>query len=111
MGRVITSPVAQFPGTVTLAEPLTFPQFLAWQDAVTAMRDLIDQDEPDASRAEQALLPGLCACIETWNLNGGQQYTPETFPATPRAASSQLIAWLLRETTALITAADADPNG
>ena len=108
MSKVITSPVRKWPGTVTLADPLTFPQFMAWRKAMTNAKELMD--EKDVSPMDEAVLPGICACVEEWHLNGQTQYTPETFPATPRRASNKLVAWLVDEISSLVTEAEEIPN-
>lgn len=111
MSKVITSPVRKWPGTVTLAEPMTFPQYIAWRDAMKQAQAYLTEKGEAAMQAEydQILLAGLRPCVEAWGLNSG--FTPEPFPATPRAASSKLIAWLIRETSAIANAADdTDPN-
>lgn len=107
MSRLITSPVKKWPGTVTLADPLTFPQYIAWKDAIAGAPD----PKEDFTRYCAALLVGICACVEKWNLEGLGQLSPETFPASPRRASDQLLTWLVREIDRQIMAADdTDPN-
>jgi hypothetical protein len=107
VSRTISSPVRKWPGTVTLADPLTFPQYLAWKDAIESALGIKD----DYTRHSAALLPGLCACVETWGLEGLGALTPETFPASPRRASDALLTWLVREINRGITEADEpDPN-
>ena len=90
MGRVVTSPVKRWAGTVTLQEPLTFPAYIAWSDAVRSAAEHRD----DYLRYTAALLPGILACVEKWELQG---FSPDPFPATPRKSSDQLVAWLVRE--------------
>lgn len=107
MGRTITSPVKRWPGTVTLAEPLTFPQFIAWKDAITGA----PERAADYARYNAALLPGVCACVERWNLEGLGPLSPETFPATPPADADRLLGWLTREINQIVLGADStDPN-
>ncbi len=107
MGRVITSPVKRWPGTVTLAEPLNVMQFIAWKDALKGAPDLaVDYDRYCA-----ALLPGVCACVEKWGLEGLGQLSPETFPYTPRAEADELLAWLVRDIRRVVAGIDTpDPN-
>jgi hypothetical protein len=90
MGKVIPSPVKKWPGTVTLADPLTFPQYIAWRDALQAAQPLRD----DYLRYCDALVPGLLACVEKWELQG---FSAPPWPATPRDSSDKLLAWLVRE--------------
>lgn len=108
MSKIITSPVKRFPGTVTLADPLTFPQYLAWQRALNSAQAHRD----DNAEFVGTLLPGLFACVESWSLTGfPESVTPATFPATPRISSDRIVGWLIREIGALIREADeADPK-
>ena len=115
MSKLITSPVDKFPGTVTLSDPLTFPQFLAVQDAVLGIQAL--RDEPDGKTLTQErinfmYLPGLVGCVEEWRLeNFPEVVTEDTFPVTPGAASNELIVWLLSEIISLYNKAEEVPNG
>ena len=103
MGRVVTSPVKRWAGTVTLADPLTFPQFIAWRDAVLSAQ----QHAGDSLAYMAALLPGLLACVEKWELKG---FDPTAFPATPRDSSNKLLAFLLREISAIANEAGEDDD-
>lgn len=43
-------------------------------------------------------IPAICACVEKWELeNFPQSVTPDTFPASPRKDTAQLIEWLYLE--------------
>ena len=107
MSKIITSPVSRFQGTVKLADPLTFPQSFAFEDAISAAEVL---GEASQSRINYALLPGILACVEEWHLDGVNGTTTiENFPATPRRASAELVAWLVREIIALYQEAETVP--
>ena len=67
MSKVITSPVKRFPGTVTLSDPLTFPQSLAVEDALDAAQEL---GEVSVRRQNYTVLPGLMECVEEWDIEG-----------------------------------------
>lgn len=109
MSKVVTSPVKRWPGTVTLAEPLSFPQFAAWNEAAIAAQAVIErkgyQHEFDA-----AMLPAIRACVEAWDLTGPGAPTRDFYPATPRRASEALTAWLIGEISRIATEADEVPN-
>lgn len=108
MPKVIFSSVGRFSGAVTLSDPLTFPQKFALEDA---NKVAIGLGETTQSRLNYALLPGICACVEKWELEGlPEDITPDNFPATPPVASAELVAWLLEEITLLYTEAEAVPN-
>jgi hypothetical protein len=125
MSKIIVSPVEHWPGSVTLADPLTFPQYMAWRRAVLAAGEakaklppVEGQEAGVFSVAEAALqdeislemLPGICACVEKWDLAGLGQLTPETFPASPRLAAGSLIAWLAGQISMLIAGEEAIPK-
>jgi hypothetical protein len=98
MSKIITSPVKRFPGTVTLSDPLTFPQALAWEKAIAAARE----DTTSILAVNAALLPGVFACAEKWDITGlPNPPQADTFPATPGKPVSELVAWLVREVATL----------
>ena len=101
MSKVITSPVKRYSGTVTLYDPLTFPQSIAFEDALEAVRAL--GKTATMSKIRYAFLPGVLACVESWSLNGGFPERPalDTFPSTPKAPIGELIEWLIAEVSAL----------
>jgi len=107
MSRVIVSPVKRWPGTVTISDPLSLPQEIAFEDALAAAKE-VDGGRYFSARVRQAILTGVRACVEAWNLEGG--FTPEPFPATPPASSAALMAWLVSSIDALYQEAEPDPN-
>jgi len=107
MSKIITSPVPKFAGTVTLSDPLTYPQVIAYERAVAAVRE----SATTLAEMHQAMLPGLFACVEAWNLAGlPDPVTPENFPATPRVASTKLVSWLVSEVAGLYGESEEIPN-
>jgi hypothetical protein len=108
MAKVIISPVKRFSGSVTLSDPLTFPQALAVESAIRKGQAL--GDEGTHLQFDNVLLPAVLACVQEWNIAGVDNPTPETFPATPRTASAELIAWLIGEVMALYKDAEELPN-
>lgn len=111
MSKVITSPVKRFSGTVTLSYPLTYPQYSAWRKAIDTLPDgatLGDTVSDDS--LVLAMLPGICACVEKWELAGmGEHVSPVDFPATPRIASAKLLIWLISEINNIIAEEDESP--
>jgi len=110
MSKTIESPVERFPGTVTLSDPLTFPQALAMEDALEAAKEL---GETSVRRQNYTVLPGLIACVEEWNIDAEgfpANPTADTFPSTPATPAAQLIAWLIEEIILLYYEAEPDPN-
>ena len=111
MPRQITSPVKKWPGTVTISEPLTFPQAQAIEDAIGLPDgELKAKDKKKRvwlSVSDTARLPAVLACVEKWELEG---FTPDPFPASPRAASHQLIEWIFLEIYKVYIGELEDPN-
>ena len=96
MPKIITSPSAYFAGSVTISDPLSFPQFIAWEDALAAVKETSAATVGDVAsnaRASLAVLPGVLACVDRWELQHlPNDPTPDTFPATPRAEVFKLVA-------------------
>ena len=109
MPKVITSPIKRWPGSVTIADPLTIPQ---------AQMIEAGMKQPDAQEGERvwltiidsAKLPAVIGCVEKWELENfphtvGMQnltgvmpaITIANFPASPRGDSHKLIDWIFRE--------------
>jgi len=110
MPKRISSPSSRYPGEVVLADPLTLPQALAWEKAIRTAQT--NDDNATITDVNYAILPGVCACVEKWELEGLGELTPDTFPASPRKASIELINWLISEITRIYVGeeAKADPN-
>jgi hypothetical protein len=108
MSRTVISPVKKWAGSVTFADPLTFPQWLLWRDACIAASEI----KGDVHRYAAALLPGVVACVTDWQLqNFVSPVTADTFPATPRKSSDQLLAWLVKEISGIANEVeDEDPK-
>jgi hypothetical protein len=108
MSKVLTSPIKRFPGTVTISDPLTLPQVIAFERSINADKAL--DKTVSVGEHNLVLLPGMCACVEEWHLDGLGQLTPETFPGTPRGSSIHLIIWLVNAISDLYREADEIPN-
>lgn len=128
MAKIIESPSKKWAGTVTLSDPLSMPQVMAFEDAiqngidqaiehgnVVTVKDK-DGNEREAANVMSArymlgILPGVCACVEKWDLQGlPENMTPDKFPGSPKIASAELLAWLIREITILYNDAETVPN-
>jgi len=108
MSKSVTSPVKKWPGKVILADPITFPQLYAFEDSVDQIQN---NREISRDRADGIWIPGILACAEKWDLeNFPKEPTVENFPASPRIASSKLIAWLVAEITKIYQEAEELPN-
>ena len=121
MPKIITSPVDKWPGTVTLHDPLTFPQNFAWKDSLKASKRYYQQFEGEEAKPESEIdvsewyytfLPGLLACVEAWDLSGGfpEHPTLDTFPATPTEAICGLFDWLIAGVTTVYSGEEEIPK-
>ena len=63
MSKVITSPVKRWPGSVTLADPLTFPQYAAWRNALDEVL-LLAPPDPDAEEGAPRSITYYVAAID-----------------------------------------------
>jgi len=112
--RIIESPVERFKGTVQLSDPLTFPQVIAFQDAIRETMQVISKDGKEnvsLAKLHYGLLPGILACVEKWELeNIPEKLTADNFPATPMTAAGELVDWLREEITMLVIEAESVPN-
>ena len=110
MSKTIVSPIKRWPGTVTIAEPLTFPQAQAIEDAIGLPTEekLVDPKKRVwLSVSDKACLPAIMACVEKWEL---ENFKPDPFPASPRGASHKLIEWLFGEIYKVYIGEFDDPN-
>lgn len=100
MGKLITSPVVRFPGTVEVSDPLNMLQVLAWEKAFREAQAI--KESGYLSDLNAAYLPALLSCIDKWNIKGvPDKPTVETFPFSPRLPSAELISWLIGEISAV----------
>lgn len=105
--RIFQSPVKRFPGSVNLPDAYTFSQLIAWEQAL----DAAQADGQSNNQQWQALLPGILACVERFEINGlPEQPTVDTFPATPRKSVGLLLRWLIDCVGAVIAEDEDAPN-
>lgn len=93
MPKTITCPVERFAGTVTLAEPLTYPQALAVEDAIYNVQGL-DRERVTFLQIHAAWERAILQCVESWQLKGMTEH-PDRLPATPRLSAGKLATWLI----------------
>ena len=120
--RKIESPIKRWAGWIELPDYLTLPQIIAWNDAFETARQFTTErkrDETtgkivravtDAPNYYHAMLRGVCPIVVKWELNGGVQFTAETFPATPIKSAQALARWVVDAVADLIMAEDEDPK-
>ena len=96
----IKSPVAEFPGKVTLHEFLTMPQVLLYERAIGEVRVLL-KAKASQTEIDAVVLATICSVVLAWEIVG--DFWPEgvisldTFPGSPRVPSGLFIAWLIEE--------------
>ena len=95
MSKTITSPVEEFTGAITLPDRLTMPQALAFEQSIRSGQSL--EEDSTQTEFDAIMLEAIFACVESMNLDGFEDLSPDTFPATPRTASAELIAWMYGE--------------
>lgn len=80
-------------------DPLTYPQVIAYQQALSAVRELLENGkEPSLPELHFALLPGILPCIAKFKLkNFPKKVTAENFPASPAQQAGLLMDWLREE--------------
>ena len=97
MSKTIVSPVKEFPGTVKLPDRLTMPQALSLESSIASAQVLIEDKSSTQTAYDAVMLGAIFDCIEEISLDGIENITAETFPATPRTPSAELIAWIYSE--------------
>lgn len=115
MSKTITSPIAEFAGTVVIPSRLTLPQVMAWETATdeqTAfLEKLADGERYKTSQVDHLFLPVICELAQEWHIEGvPDKPTPETFPMTPRRAAHEFIVWLGTEIRKVYTGEIEVPN-
>ncbi len=100
MGKVITSPVKAYPGTVTLREPVSFPMVIAFNKATAAAKLCNETVEKF-----QTYLPAIFQWIEKWDLAGipaEELVDASAFLPLPIISKGSLVAWLINEITSIL---------
>src|SRR3990172_7386952 len=90
MSKLIISPSKRWPGTVTIADPLTMPQAELIEEGMGTSPEKTEGAKPGRWLLAFAKhhLPMILACVEKWELaNFPEIVTPETFPISPRMKS------------------------
>lgn len=105
MSKVIVSPVERWAGTVTLSDPLTLPQMAAYHAAIMEAKKL---DDATAAMFYNALMPGVYACIQKFELKNWPGVTAELFPGKPTKDASKMAAWLIEEVGKLANEEEAE---
>lgn len=107
MSRTVTSPSTRWPGSVTLSDPLTYPQLIVWYKAVSEASKTSQDGSPVES--DYAILRGVYTVVEKWDLQNWTATSPDNFPATPRKYVIEMVSWLIDSINALVDEAEALP--
>jgi hypothetical protein len=102
MSKVIQSPVARYPGSVTLPDYYLFDRLIAWEDAYD--QAAAAEGVRKANEIAKAVLP----MVDEWHITGIDEH-PTQLPATPKVAVIELLTWLLGEITQVIRGEDDSP--
>jgi hypothetical protein len=94
MSKVITSNVARWAGTVTIADPLTLPQAQLIEAGLKQPEGQEENGRIWLSVIDAEKLPAIIACVEKWEL---ENFTADPFPASPRGDSHKLIDFIFSE--------------
>jgi hypothetical protein len=109
MPKTITSPVAKFPGSVVIADPMTYPGAIAFERAWKAASGL-DREQVTIKEIHYAWIPGLCANVLECHIEGYENLTPENFPASPSKDAANFASWLIGEVLKVYGGGENDPN-
>lgn len=116
MPKTITSPVKEFPGTITLKQPLMMEEALALEEAIDQVREMQKTYKAEGKKlsrikTDAIYIPALCLCIEKAEIAGLDEH-PQKIPFTPRLASARFISWLVNELMTIYIGEreESDPN-
>lgn len=106
MSKVLTSPVEEYSGTVTIPDRLTAPQYMAYKKTSREIQAAGDDYDELAITA----LPGCLALVEKWDVEGLENPTFETFPMTPIVPAVRFLLFVWGEINKLVVPAIESPN-
>ena len=97
MSKKITSPVKQWAGSVTIADPLTLPQAQAIEAAMEGIDFEGKEQQVVITLLDEKKQPAIMLCVEKWELDNFNLCPDGTPPASPRLESHKLREWLFFE--------------
>jgi len=101
VSKVIQSPVKRFPGSVTLYDPVPYPNFIEWEKAIGTEGKGADPEK------QLIMWGGVKAMVEKWEI---PEFDIEKPVATPRVAVINLLSWLVTEIGKFINEVEESPN-
>jgi hypothetical protein len=105
MSKIITSEIKKFPGTVTLSDPISYPQYERWSKAWESQLEL-SKEERETLTNEKVMWAEIMPMVEKWEL---ENFDPNKPPAAPRVPVIELLIWLVTEVGKIINEG-TDPN-
>jgi hypothetical protein len=97
-------------GSVTFHDPLTLEQEAAWEYAIADFQ-MAREKGGGLSAQNVALMPGILACVEKWELKDfPERITLTNFPMRPKEERAKLIAWLVTNIAELYSDSVTVPN-
>jgi hypothetical protein len=110
MSKTVSFTSEKWGGSVTFSDPLTLEQEAAYEYALADYRKALDKGG-GLSAQNVALLPGIFAAVEKWDLKGfPERITLANFPTRPRQERANLIAWLVEQVSTLYKESQDIPN-
>ena len=114
MGKKFDSPVDNWKGSVVLADPMSIPQALAWEEglenAIEHRKNLAKEDGSlnlsAFTKFEREMEPAILVCIEEWNIEGIEK----SIPASPRVKSIEFFNWLFKSVDGIYSGNSEIPN-
>ena len=98
MSKILVSPIADFPGTITLPDRLTLHQVSAWERVVS----LSQRMPPGDAQRWEVTLPALAEIVVDWDIDGvSKDPTPENFNYYPYAEACLFTRWVREEVSKL----------
>ncbi len=107
MSKILTSPVEEYAGTVTIPDRLTAPQYMEYKKT---SKEIGESNREELDELAMAALPGILALVETWNITGIEKPSLETFPMTPIVPCIRFLLFVWGEINALVMPALDAPN-
>lgn len=112
MGKIIESPVPEFPGKVEIFQPVPYPEFITWEKRITESDEALKSVTSDSDNkktqgeAEYLTWKAIRGMVQDWKID---QFDIDNPTADPRAAVIELMTWLVREIGKIING-DIDPK-
>ena len=110
MSKTVTYTSEKWGGSVTLSDPLTIAQEAEWEYSYSAMQAARERGG-EISALVVALLPGINACVEKWELKDfPERPTLDSWPRHQKMESAKLLACLVKNILDLYNDAQTVPN-